>query len=96
MNKIDYIITGDFGELSEIMIPVMKENRLLSDKPNVKAFTWYPISEQMQCVEIELSSRPNEQELSFLCDEFTSITLAVMDEKGGVLKLISAGVVEEL
>jgi hypothetical protein len=96
MKKIDYIITGDFGELAEVMIPVMKQSRFLSDKPNVNGFVWYPIDETTQVIEIDLVTKPTDEELSFLCAEFKSLTIAVMNENGGVVRLLSEGVVEEM
>ena len=85
---IDYVITGDFEELSEMMIPVMKESRFLSDKPNVVAFTWYPITEQTQCVELDLTSKPTDAEVEFLIREMTSLSFGVFED-GNLQRVIS-------
>lgn len=93
---IDYIITGEFDELSKLMIPVMKENRFLSDIPNVKAFTWYPVTTEIQAVELDLTQKPTEQEITFLANEYTSLTIGVLDEAGNVVTLISSEGIEVL
>lgn len=85
---IDFVITGDFQELSDMMLPVMKESRFLSDKPNVVAFTWYPITEETQCVELQLTSKPNEQEIEFLVREMTSLSFGVFED-GDLKRVIS-------
>lgn len=94
--RVDYIITGQFEQLSNVMIPVMKESRFLSDKPNVKAFTWYPITTYIQGVELELTKLPPEDELSFLCREYSSLTIGVIDKNGRVTKLITDEHIEVL
>ena len=90
--EIDYVITGDFQELSELMIPVMKESRFLADKPNVKGFAWYPITTETQCVEIEVTNRPSDSEIEFLTRDFTSLSIGVF-ENGKLKRVIS---VEEI
>lgn len=85
---IDYVITGDFKELADVMIPVMKESRFLSDKPNVKGFAWYPITTETQCVEIELTNRPETAELEFLVREYQSLSIGVF-EAGQLKRVIS-------
>lgn len=79
--KIDYVITGDFLELAEVMIPVMKESRFLSDKPNVKAFSWFPLTTETQCVEIEMTQRPTDSELEFLIREYQSLSIGVFENE---------------
>ena len=86
---MEYIITGDFEELSNIMIPVLKESRFLSDKPNVKGFTWYPITTQVQAVELKLTATLSDDELCMLCREYTSLTIARLLEDGSVDRLIT-------
>lgn len=85
---IDYVITGDFEELSEMMIPVMKESRFLSDKPNVVAFTWYPITEQTQCVELEVTQKASNEEIAFLIRDLTSLSVGVFEE-GNLTEIIT-------
>lgn len=85
---IDYVITGDFRELAEVMIPVMKESRFLSDKPNVKGFAWYPITTETQCVEMELTSRPATEELEFLTRDYQSLSIGVFED-GALRRVIS-------
>jgi hypothetical protein len=85
---IDYVITGDFQELADVMIPVMKESRFLSDKPNVKGFAWYPITEQTQCVEIDLTIKPDNTELEFLTREYQSLSIGVFED-GKLKRVIS-------
>lgn len=87
--KIDYIITGDVNQISEMMIPVMKENRFLSDKPNVKSFTWYPVTTDVQAVEMAVTKRPTDEEISFLCRDFETLTVGVITPEGDVSKLIT-------
>lgn len=94
--KIDYIITGQFEQLSSVMIPVMKESRFLSDKPNVKAFTWYPITTEMQAVELEITKHPSDEEISFLCREYNSLVVGVIDKDGKAVKLITDEEIEVL
>lgn len=94
--KINYILTGQFEQLSDVMIPIMKESRFLSDKPNVKAFTWYPITTQTQAIELELTNKPTDQEISFLCREYSSLTIGVIDEAGKAVRLITDEGVEVL
>lgn len=79
--KIDYVITGDFLELSEVMIPVLKESRFLSDKPNVKSFSWFPLTTETQCVEIEMTQKPTDAELEFLIREYQSISIGVFENE---------------
>jgi hypothetical protein len=86
--KIDYVLTGDFQELATVMIPVMKESRFLSDKPNVKSFCWYPISEETQCVEMEMTQKPTDEELQFLIREYQSLSIGVF-EKEALKRVIS-------
>lgn len=85
---IDYVITGDFQELADVMIPVMKESRFLSDKPNVKGFSWYPITAQTQCVEVELTTKLETTELEFLTREYQSLSIGVFDD-GQLKRVIS-------
>jgi hypothetical protein len=63
------------------MIPVMKESRFLSDKPNVKAFSWYPITTESQCVEIEMTQKPTDAELEFLIREYQSLSIGVFEDE---------------
>lgn len=76
----DYVITGDFEELSSLMIPVLKESRFLSDKPNVKSFHWYPISEEYQSVEMEVTQLSTDEELEFLVREYQSVSIGVFED----------------
>jgi hypothetical protein len=93
--NIDYIITGDFEELSSIMGSVLKESRFLSDKPNVKSFVWYPIDTQTQCVEISMTRKIPRSEMEFLTREYQSITVGILKE--GILdSLVSIGETEEV
>jgi hypothetical protein len=92
---IDYIITGEFNQLSQMMIPVMKESRFLSDEANVKSFTWYPITTEVQGVELELTNKPTDDELTFLCRDFSSLTIGVIKD-GKVTKLITDEAIEVL
>ena len=92
---IDYIITGEFDQIASVMLPVMKESRFLSDNPNVKGFAWYPVTTSTQAVELELTSRPTDEELVFLAGQYTSLTFGVMND-GIVEKLISEEGVEVL
>jgi hypothetical protein len=86
--KIDYVLTGDFQELATVMIPVMKESRFLSDKPNVKSFCWYPITAETQCVEMEMTQKPTDEELQFLIREYQSLSIGVF-EKEALKRVIS-------
>jgi hypothetical protein len=73
----------------------MKEKRFLSDKPNVNGFTWYPVSSQIQAVELDLVSRPTDEEVTFLASEYSSLTFGVF-ENGELNRLIGEEGVEVL
>jgi hypothetical protein len=92
---IDYIITGEFDQIAAFMLPVMKESRFLSDTPNVKEFTWYPVTHTTQAVELSLTTRPTDEEIAFLAREYRSLTFGVMEEQI-VDRLISEDGVEVL
>lgn len=78
--NVDYVMTGDFEELASIMLPVMKESRFLSDKPNVKGFSWYPVTIETQCVEMELTQKCTDAELEFLVREYQSVSIGVFED----------------
>lgn len=78
--NVDYVMTGDFEELTSVMLPVMKESRFLSDKPNVKGFSWYPVTTETQCVEMELTQKCTDAELEFLVREYQSVSIGVFEE----------------
>ena len=77
-----YVIAGIMNEVALVADTVRANESFLSDKKNVKNAEWYPISVEMQGLEIEmLEDNITDADLNFLTADLTSLTIGkVVDD----------------
>ncbi len=91
--NITYIITGDIEEIAKVAESVREYSRFLSDKANISAYKWYPITPETQVLEVDLGEEVAQAELEILTKDLTSLTIGRLYD--GILRdVISYGETE--
>lgn len=93
-NIYEFIIVGEVQDVAEFSIPIVKDNRFLSDDKNVTGWSWFPLTADTQVIELKTSTRPTNSELGLLTAMYPSFTVATVVD-GYVTEIFADGVVND-